>query len=107
MGLALEADSSVPMNIENVILLQAVAEKLWAKHRVEPEEVAQVFEEAPAFRFVEKGQREGEDLYTALGRTEAGRYLIVFFIHKLSNEALVVTAREMTDNEKRWYARKA
>ena len=107
MGEALEADSSLSMNIEGLILLPAVAEKLWVKHRVEAEEVAQVFQEAPAYRFVEKGQREAEDLYTALGRTEAGRYLIVFFIRKLSNEALIVTAREMTENEKRWYARKA
>jgi uncharacterized DUF497 family protein len=50
---------------------------------------------------------EGEMRITGAGGTCGDGYLIVFFIHKLSNEALIVTAREMTDNEKRWYARKA
>ena len=46
---------------------------------------------------------EGENLYTALGQTEDGRYLIVFFIHKATNEALVISAREMTKKERRSY----
>lgn len=93
------------MRIEGVILLPAVIEKLQRKHHVEPEEVAETFAGAPIYRYVEKGEREGEDLYAALGRTEAGRYVIVFFIHKLTREALIVTAREMTERERRFYGR--
>jgi hypothetical protein len=31
------------------------------------------------FRFVEKGHRRGENVYSAMGQTSGGRYLIVFF----------------------------
>jgi cytochrome c biogenesis protein CcmG, thiol:disulfide interchange protein DsbE len=34
----------------------------------------------PHFRLVEEGYRPGEDVYSAMGRTDAGRYLIAFFI---------------------------
>ncbi len=93
------------MRIEGLILLPAVVEKLERKHRLEPEEGAGGFEGGPRVAFVEKGEREGEDRYAALGRTEAGRGVIVFFIHKLTKEALVVTAREMTHKEHRWYGK--
>ncbi len=54
----------------------------------------------------EKGKVEGEHLYNALGRTGAGRYLSVFFIKKLNNKALIVTARGMNRNERKRYGRK-
>jgi len=54
----------------------------------------------------EKGEIEGEHLYNALGRTESGRYLSVFFIRKLGNKALIVTARGMNRSERRRYAKK-
>ena len=44
--------------------------------------------------------REGEDVYSALGRSHGGRYLIVFFICKTDNRALVISAREITASEK-------
>jgi hypothetical protein len=43
---------------------------------------------------VEKGEREGEDVYMALGQTEAGRYLTVLFIHKKTKDALSLTDTE-------------
>jgi len=55
---------------------------------------------------IEKGKIKGEDLYVALGRTDAGRYLVVFFIMKTSKEALIVTARDMTEKERRRYEKK-
>jgi uncharacterized DUF497 family protein len=33
------------------------------------------------------------------------KHWVVFFIHKLSNEALIVSAREMDDKERKSYAR--
>ena len=54
----------------------------------------------------EIGKVEGEDLYNALGRTEGGRYLSVFFIRKLTNKALIITAREMNKYERRRYEKK-
>ena len=61
---------------------------------------------ARRFRRIERGDVEGEDLYAAIGQTSAGRYLMIYFVHKKTGEALVVTARDMTKKEKRSYAKK-
>jgi hypothetical protein len=69
--------------------------------------VEEVFNDEPKFRLVEKGQREGEDVYLALGRTEAGRYLAVLFIYKRDRkEALILSARDMARKERRQYGKK-
>lgn len=54
----------------------------------------------------ESGDVEGEDLYNALGRTESGRYLSVFFIKKLNSRALIITARDMNRRERLRYGKK-
>ena len=72
------------MKIEGVIWLRDIVDKLAVKHQVEPYEVEAVFYNRPQIRFVEKGERKGEDMYTALGQTDGGRYLSVFFIYKLT-----------------------
>ena len=54
----------------------------------------------------ESGNVEGEDLYNALGKTKGGRYLSVFFIIKLWNKALIITARDMNKREQRRYEKK-
>ena len=69
-------------------------------------EVEKALAAAHRFRFIETGDVGGEDLYAAMGRTDAGRYLIVYFIYKVTQEALIVSAREMTRKEKRAYAKK-
>ncbi len=94
------------MRIEGILWLDAVVAKLAAKHRVEPHEVEEALGGRAKFRFVEKGERSGEDVYMALGRTAAGRYLAVLFIHKKSNEALIVSARDMADKERTQYGKK-
>jgi uncharacterized DUF497 family protein len=94
------------MRVEGIIWLDAVVAKLAAKHRVEPHKVEEALSGRAKFRFVEKGERSGEDVYMALGRTAAGRYLAVLFIHKKSNEALVVSARDMADRERTQYGKK-
>jgi uncharacterized protein len=94
------------LRITGLIWLDAIVEKLASKHHVEPYEVEELFDASPKFRFVENGHRPGEDVYAALGRTEAGRYLIAFFILKLDGRALPVSARDMTPAEKRLYGRK-
>ena len=66
----------------------------------------QIFEGNPRFRFVENGHRAGEHVYSAMGQPEAGRYLIVFFVHKTDGRALPVSARDMTDGERKRYERK-
>ena len=71
------------MRIEGIIWLESVERKIWEKHRVQADEVEAVLESNPHVRFVERGLRRGEDVYSALGRTPGGRYLIVYFIYSL------------------------
>lgn len=94
------------MKIKNIIWLPDVIDKLDWKHNVVPEEVERVFSEQPMYRRIERGKVRGEDLYTALGQTDAGRHLIVFFIHKASGEALIISARDMTQKDRKQYERR-
>ncbi len=94
------------MHINSFIWLEEIVQKLIVKHKVTREEVVEVFTLQPRFRFVEKGHRSGENVYSALGQTEAGRYIICFFVYKLDNQALILSARDMTDTERRKYGRK-
>lgn len=66
----------------------------------------EVFFDQPRYRFVEAGYNLGEDVYAASGQIDAGRYLIVFFIFKRNNIALLLSARDMDAKERRWYERK-
>jgi len=93
------------MKVAGIIWLRGVIDKLASKHNVSTDEVEEVFERVPRYRFIEIGDVEGEDLYAALGQSDAGRYLIVYFVHKATGEALIVSAREMTRKEKKSYAR--
>ncbi len=94
------------MNIEGIVWLTNVIDKLAVKHRVETYEVEEVLENKPRFRFVEKGDRKDENVYMALGQTEAGRYLTVLFIYKTTKEALILSARNMAKKERKMYGRK-
>ena len=93
------------MRIYHIIWLPEIEDKLFHKHNVLVEEVEEVLFEQPHIRFVEKGHREGEDLYAAYGQTMAGRWLIVFFVLKSPHEALVISARDMNRKERRLYGR--
>ena len=62
------------MRIEGIIWMRQVVDKLAFKHHVRIEEVEELFESKPKFLFVEKGERKGENVYMALGQTDAGRY---------------------------------
>ena len=93
------------MRIEGIIWFDEIIEKLEWKHNVQPREVTEVFVNKPGFRFVEKGHRSGENVYAAMGQTYTGRYLIVFFIYKKDKRAFILSARNMTDRERRIYER--
>lgn len=94
------------MYIDDFIWLPSILDKVEVKHRVSQDEVEEVFFNRPRYRFVESGHRKGEDVYSASRQTGAGRYLIIFFIHKSSNTALIVSAREMDKKERGRYERK-
>ena len=91
------------MRIRGIIWLEEIVNKLLEKHAVRQEEVREVLNSSRQFRFVEKGHRRGEDVYAALGRTAAGRYVTVFFVYKRGGQVLILSAREMTPAERRRY----
>jgi uncharacterized DUF497 family protein len=93
------------MKITNIIWLDRFVEKLWRKHGVTADEVEQVFNNRPQIQFIERGDVKGENVYRALGQTYRGRYLAVFFIDKGANTALVISAREMSQRERKSYGK--
>jgi uncharacterized DUF497 family protein len=94
------------MYINELVWIPEIVMKLVTKHNITPEEIEAVFLSRPHFRFHEKGRVESEHMYTALGQTEAGRYLIVFFIMKSDHKALIISARDMDISERKRYGKK-
>jgi len=94
------------MLIDDFVWLPDIIEKLVSKHQVTEDEAEEIFFSQPRYRFVESGYRPEEDVYSAWGQTESGRYLIVFFIHKSANTALILSARDMDVKERKRYERK-
>ena len=94
------------MKITELIFLDNIVEKLARKHNVSEFEVRELFYNSPKFRFIEKGHRQNENIYGAYGQTYSGRYLVVFFIHKNTKDALIISARDMTYAERRKYQQK-
>lgn len=92
--------------VEDIIWLDNIVEKLAWKHNILPSEVEEVLSGSCRIFRKEKGRVEGEHLYNAFGKTEAGRYLSIFFIKKLGNKALIVTARDMNQRERKRYGKK-
>lgn len=93
------------MQLYDVIWKERYIQKIEDKHAVLTEEVEQILFSSPFIRRIEKGEIKGEDLYAAYGQTEFGRYLVVFFIHKRMSAAMPISARDMTQSEKRYYER--
>ncbi len=94
------------MKIDSLIWLRDIVDKLAWKHQVNLEEVEEMLNNRPRIRFVQKGERKSEDVYMALGQTDAGRYLTVLFIYKKTKEALILSARDMANKERRKYGKK-
>ncbi|OIO89961.1 MAG: hypothetical protein AUK03_13760 [Anaerolineae bacterium CG2_30_64_16] len=94
------------MYIDDFIWLPDIVEKLIVKHGVTQDQAEEVFFDRPKYRFAEGGHRPGEDVYAAFRQTDAGRYLVVFFIHKRANTALILSARDMDAGERKRYERK-
>jgi uncharacterized DUF497 family protein len=91
------------MQLFEVIWKEQFVEKLFVKHGVTTDEVEQVLFSYPHVRKAQKGRVKGEDVYVAYGQTESGRYLVVFFIRKNQTSALPISARDMTESERRYY----
>jgi len=93
------------MFIDDFIWLPEIVDKIAVKHHVSQDEVEEIFFNHSQYRFVESGNRVGEDVYAVLGQTDSGRYLIVFFIHKPNHLAMILSARDMDRKERKRYVR--
>lgn len=95
------------MQIETIICSDTIAEKLEVKHHVPLHEARALVYHATRIRFAETGYTPGEDVYAAYGQTLGGRYLVVFFIYKSTTAtALIISARDMSEKERKSYGRK-
>jgi len=94
------------LEIRGLIWLEEIVDKLERKHNVQQDQVRQVLNGFPKFRFVEKGHRSGENVYAAGGPTESGRHLIIFFVYKKDKRALILSARDMDESERKAYEKK-
>ena len=90
------------LRLRDVIWKVQFVEKLFVEHGVATDEVESVLFGRPHMLRVRRGNVQGEDVYEAFGQTSAGRYLVVFFIHK-SGAALPISARAMTQSERGYY----
>ena len=80
------------MRIRGIVWLREIVDKLAVKHHVEPHEVEEVLANTNQFRFVEKGERRGEDVYIALGQSDGGSILSGTF-HIQENERSIDSER--------------
>ena len=84
---------------------ERIVQKIQSKHHLEPENVEEVFNNQPQYRLIEKGKVQGENVYAAFGQNHGGRYLTVIFIRKFGGKALIITARDMDDKERKHYGK--
>ena len=71
-----------------------------ARHGVDPDEAEAVLDNNPLVL------RTADDKHLAYGQTEDGRFLLVVFVRKVGPVVRVITARELTDAEKKQYRRR-
>ncbi len=87
------------LRIESLEIDDHILDKIESKHGVSFEEVEEAcLSEARHVR------RSREGLYKLFSQTTAGRYILVVMVNLGRGSWKVVTAREMTDSEKRLYS---
>lgn len=90
------------MSISQLVWNEEIIEHI-ARHDVTPEEVEEVCFSGPLILRSKQAAKGNNPLYYALGRTESGRYLFIVFVRFKHARAMVVTARDMNQAEKKYY----
>lgn len=93
------------MIITQILWKAQFVEKLAEKHGVSVTEAEEILRSRPYIRKVGRGHVKGEHVYAAYGQSAAGRYVVVFYIRKMAGVILPISARDMDDAERRYYAR--
>ncbi len=89
--------------INKIIWKETFIKKIEGKHHLTIFEVEEILHGKKKVYRIAKGDVKGEDVYMALGKTSAGRYLSVFFILKKNRNVLPISARDMDNKERRKY----
>jgi uncharacterized DUF497 family protein len=92
-----------PRRLRGIIYLPEYRTKNWQKHCVSEDEVLELLGGLVLFQFRKRGLHRREDIYAAYGSTSTGRRLIAFFVHKASGQALILSVRDMTKSERKYY----
>lgn len=90
------------MRLRELVWTPEIEDKVQGKHGLTPEEVGQVCLD-PASHL----RRARDGRYAVLGRTEAGRYVLVIGAYLGKGTLRIITARDMTDRERGLYERHA
>jgi hypothetical protein len=86
------------LRIESLEIDDHILDKIESRHSVSLEEVEQAC--LSEKRHV---RRSREGLYKLFSQTSAGRYVLVVLVHLGKGTWKIVTARQMTDNERRLF----
>lgn len=78
------------------------SEKSWARHSVRPSECEELFAEKPLLLAEDLSHSQREPRFLALGKTRAGRRLLVVFTVRL-RRLRVISARDMSRKERSAY----
>ena len=93
------------IKVNEIIWKETLVEKIENKHHVTTFEVEEILYGRNKVYRIANGDVQSEDVYLALGKTSAGRYLSVFFILKKNRRVLPISARDMDNKEKRKYVK--
>lgn len=93
------------IKVNEIIWKETFVEKIESKHHVTTFEVEEILYGRNKVYRIAKGDVQREDVYLALGKTSAGRYLSVFFILKKNRRVLPISARDMDNKERRKYVK--
>lgn len=93
------------MRIDYIVCPDDMSDKLAVKHSMTVREAREVLLSHPRIRFAEYGHTAGEDVYAAFGQTFAGRYVVVFFVHKPARRPPSLSVRVPCPNKRRAYGR--
>ena len=88
------------LRIESLEIDDHILEKIEAKHHIALEEL-----EEACLSDRRHIRRSREGLYKVFSQTTAGRYILVVLVNLGKGNWRIVTAREMTDSERRLYSK--
>ena len=91
------------MQLKEIIWIDKFVFKIQKKHHISVDEVEEALLSKAIFYRTRRGNVKGEDVYIGYGETMAGRYLFTAFIFKKPNAGLVISARDMSTHERRYY----